>query len=39
MHGGSQTLHYNVAPGSGRGALAGITGTLQLTIDNDGTHR
>lgn len=39
MQGGSQTLRYNVAPGSGRGALAGITGTLQFTTDNDGTHR
>ncbi len=37
MHGGSQILHYGVAPGSGRGALEGITGTLELTID-DGTH-
>jgi hypothetical protein len=39
MHGGSQSLHYQVTPGSGRGSLAGITGTLQLTIDDDGTHR
>ena len=39
MHRGSQSLRYQVAPGSGRGALAGITGTLQLTIDDDGTHR
>jgi hypothetical protein len=39
MHAGSQTLHYEVAPGSGRGALEGITGTLQLTVDDDGTHR
>lgn len=39
MHGGSQTLRYGVTPGSGRGALEGITGTLQLTIDDDGTHR
>lgn len=39
MHGGSQTLRYEVAPGSGRGALEGITGSLQLTIDEDGVHR
>ena len=39
MHGGSQTLHYEVAPGSGAAALTGITGTLRLTIENDGTHR
>ena len=39
MHGGSQSLRYEVVPGSGRGALEGITGTLQLTIDDDGTHR
>lgn len=39
MHGGSQTLHYEVVPGSGRGALMGITGTVDLTIEADGTHR
>ena len=39
MHAGSHSLRYQVAPGSGRDALAGITGTLQLTIDDDGTHR
>ena len=39
MHGGSQTLRYEVAPGSGCGALEGMTGTLQLNIDEDGTHR
>jgi hypothetical protein len=39
MHAGSQTLHYDVAPGSGRGALEGITGRLALTIDDDDTHR
>jgi hypothetical protein len=36
---GSQSLRYEITPGSGRGALAGITGSLQLTIENDGTHR
>jgi hypothetical protein len=39
MHGGSQTLHYAVVPGSGSGQLTGITGALDLTIDEDGTHR
>ena len=38
MHAGSQSLHYDVVPGSGGGALAGITGTLHLDIE-DGTHR
>lgn len=39
MHDGSQTLHYEVVPGSGRGELRGIVGTFHLTIDVDGTHR
>jgi uncharacterized protein DUF3224 len=39
MHDGWQTLHYEVVPGSGTGSLAGITGTLLLDIDEDGTHR
>jgi hypothetical protein len=38
MHDGTQTLHYEVVPGSGSGGLAGITGTLSLTIDADGSH-
>ncbi len=38
MSGGSQTLHYEVVPGSGTGELAGLSGTLRLTIDPDGTH-
>lgn len=38
MHAGAQSLRYQVVPGSGRDALAGITGTLLLTIDPDGTH-
>jgi hypothetical protein len=38
-HGGSQTLHYEVVPGSGSGRLAGITGTLHLDVEQDGTHR
>lgn len=39
MHAGSQSLRYEIAPGSGRGELSGITGSLQLTIEADGTHR
>jgi hypothetical protein len=39
MSGGEQTLHYQVAPGSGTGELAGMTGTLELTVEEDGTHR
>ncbi len=38
MRAGSQTLHYEVVPGSGHGELSGISGTLRLTIDADGTH-
>lgn len=36
---GSQTLHYEVVPGSGEGDLQDITGTFHLAIDDDGTHR
>lgn len=39
MHGGAQELRYEVVPGSGTGGLAGITGTLRLEVDDDGTHR
>ncbi|MGH9079510.1 MAG: DUF3224 domain-containing protein [Acidimicrobiales bacterium] len=39
MQEGSQTLHYEVVPGSGRGELTGIAGQFHLTIDEDGTHR
>jgi hypothetical protein len=38
MSGGNQTLHYEVVPGSGYGELTGLSGTLRLTIDEDGTH-
>jgi Protein of unknown function (DUF3224) len=38
MLAGTQTLHYEVVPGSGEGDLSGITGRLRLTIDDDGTH-
>jgi hypothetical protein len=39
MHNGSRALHYEVVPGSGTGALKGITGVLALTIEPGGTHR
>jgi hypothetical protein len=39
MDAGAQVLHYEVVPGSGTGGLAGISGTLHLEIDDDGTHR
>ncbi|HUY96949.1 MAG TPA: DUF3224 domain-containing protein [Verrucomicrobiae bacterium] len=39
MHRGSPTLQYEVVPGSGHGALRGISGTVHLTIEKDGTHR
>ena len=36
MHDGDQRLDYLVVPGSGTGDLAGISGTLTLTIDERG---
>lgn len=36
---GEQTLHYEVVPGSGSNDLAGLTGTVRLTVDEDGCHR
>ncbi len=39
MHKGTHTVHYEVVPGSGHGALTGITGTLNLTVEADGTQR
>jgi hypothetical protein len=36
MQSGGQELRYDVVPGSGTGDLAGITGTLALTIDDSG---
>lgn len=39
MLGSSQTLHYEVVPGSGDGGLTGIAGTFHLTVEDDGTHR
>lgn len=39
MHAGSQSLYYEVVPGSGQRELEAITGTLRLAIEDDGTHR
>ncbi len=39
MHAGEQALQIAVVPGSGHGALEGITGMFNLTVDDDGTHR
>lgn len=39
MGAGSHTLHYEIVPGSGQDGLKGITGSLRLTIEDDGTHR
>lgn len=39
MHDDSQTMHYEVVPGSGRGELDGISGTIHLTVEDDGTHQ
>jgi hypothetical protein len=36
MRDGGQELRYDVVPGSGTGELAGIDGTLALTIDDRG---
>jgi hypothetical protein len=38
IHAGSQTLHYEIVPGSGSGALESIVGVLHLTVEDDGTH-
>ena len=39
MQAGAQVLHYEVVPGSGTGGLSGLSGTVRLTIDVDGSHR
>ena len=39
MQHGSQTLHYEVVPGSGHGELEGISGTFRLAVEEDGIHR
>ena len=38
MRDGGQELRYDVVPGSGTGDLAGLSGTLALTIDDAGHH-
>ena len=38
MHAGSQTLHYEVVPGSGAGELNGISGRLHLTVGENNAH-
>lgn len=35
---GLQDLRYAVAPGSGTGDLAGMTGVVHLAISDEGTH-
>jgi hypothetical protein len=39
MRAGEPELRYEVVPGSGTGELTGLDGTLDLVIDDDGTHR
>ncbi|WP_394214215.1 DUF3224 domain-containing protein [Brachybacterium vulturis] len=40
MAGGEPELRYVIAPGSGTGALAGLTGTLLIgAIEEDGRHQ
>jgi len=39
MQHGSQTLHYEVVPGSGHGEFEGISGTFRLAVEEDGIHR
>lgn len=38
MCGESRSLHYVVVDGSGTEELAGITGTVSLVVDDEGTH-
>lgn len=38
MRDGSQTMHYEVVPGSASGHLKGMTGRLHLRVDEDGIH-
>lgn len=38
LTGGAPELRYLVVPGSGSHELEGLTGELELTIDEDGTH-
>jgi hypothetical protein len=38
MHAGTQQLVIGVVPGSGTGSLAGLAGTMQITIAEGGKH-
>ena len=38
MQDGTQNLTYEVVPGSGQGELAGLAGSVRLTVADDGTH-
>lgn len=38
MQGGSQHLTLEVVPGSGAAALAGLTGSMAIRIDEEGQH-
>lgn len=38
MSGGNQQLRYEIVPGSGIGELHGITGVVQLEVDDAGNH-
>ena len=35
---GGQELDYRIVPGSGSDGLAGLTGTIELTVDDRGHH-
>jgi hypothetical protein len=36
---GQQVLRYEVVPGSGTDGLAGLSGRVNLVVEEDGTHR
>ena len=38
LHGGGETLHYAIVPGSGQGALTGLAGRVDIDIDDEGVH-
>lgn len=38
MTGGNSELRYEVVPGSGTGELAGISGVVELRVDETGQH-
>lgn len=39
MAAGEYRLEYEITPGSGTGELTGLAGRLELTVEQDGTHR